>query len=610
MGQNDGSENVYNICPKIYIILSIFFCGAFLGCADENFGNESIVLSVTKSGDLTDSETYLYSDSTKNGAIELSNIRIPNPYNIDTLRKAFLLKYPNGHVTYGLSAIEPTHYQIRFLPKDSVEFKLLDDNAIITTPIPLDREVVSGGTSYFDPELDTNTNLYTWQYTIIPITATIPDIEYEILGSIRDFDSVMDGGRAYSAENDFWTELKKQAYEMCGYDASYLQEPISSRGIEGNIVFGKIEVFDINVNDYIGSKGAQVVVSGLNYIQSVYVTSWNGQYAISRTIAKDPNAKCIIKWEHDNWFIINPVNSSDNRILQAIYAIPKQPAPWNIRIKDGKQEKFASVTRAMYRIYHGNILGLAPPIKSTKMKVRCIDAYNTSSRVGSYGESGVSLWIPGINSLACFNTTIHEMGHAIDHICLRNKTGDWFSESWASLVENYITELEYQELSRYYNIVPPITNVKTITFNEGIVGPPGPPPYKVYNKPTSSNLQQWPFDFQYNLSYEPGTTALAYTPLLIDLVDADNQREYHHMYCISRGFPMGIYKEFPEDNVSGYTLPQIGLALSKLTPELSLAQLKEFREIIKTVRPNTSTQKIQIDTLINKYIYYCEKYYK
>lgn len=601
---------------KKYSFLSfiILFCILVVSCADEKYMHENFS-PTTKGGDLQNSVTYIYSDSTENGAIELGNATIQNPYNVDTLRKAFRLRYPLGNPNVRIAALEPTHYQIRFLPKDSVEFDLLDKNGFVTTPIPLDKEIVSGGTSYFDPLLNPEINPYTWQYTIIPVNTPIPDIEYEIIGEIMDIDTETKKSRGFSSDNDFWFELKKTAFQMCGYseNENVLNNP-SYRGIAEGDRYSYIEVYDSRLKNYVGAIGAQVVMSGLNYITSSYITGWLGSYLVPKQAIDDPNAKFIIKWENTNWFIINPVANNDNRNIQAVYPFTKQSSiPWVHRIGGGVQEKLAHVTMALNRIYSGNTLDLPRPIKSSRMKVRCVNAYYPSSSVSRVGEystvNGVSLWIPGIISRACYNTAIHEMGHAIEDICYGNKSSDWFDESWAELVENYIVELDNKELSACYNITPPITNIKTVTFSEGVIGPPGPPPYKVYNEPTSFNLQQWPFDFKYNLYYKLGTTTLAYTPLLIDLVDTDNQREYHYMYCMQNFVDYSVYKSFPNDEVSGYTLPQIGLALSKLTPDLSLPQLHQFKEIIKTVCPNTPTQKIQIDTLLNKYIYYCETYY-
>lgn len=586
--------------------LFLLFCCVTFGCAKtDNFTASDMI--TTKNGASLPSHSdsnIIYSDSTQNSCVVLSDAYIANPYNVDTLRRAMALAYPNGHSTYRFTDIQPTHYQIRFLPKNEDEFQLLDDSGIITTPIPLDRKVEQGGTSYFDPELQPTENPYTWQYSIVSVNQTLPNIEYEIIGEIRRIDIQNVAARNYREEDLFWVDVREKAYEMCGYDADALRPSLSPR-FE---IRGKVEVYDSEVNDYIGSIGARLVMTGLTYIETADVLDWSGNYVIPRYVAEDYNARTILKWQNQEWMIFDFSNDNDTRYQQAIYTFPNQPYVHNLKIKGGKQEKFATVTRAMHRIYFGNNLGLPRPNTMGGITVKCIDAsVSPSGSAGSYNGSSISIWLSGWSSFNQYQTMIHEMAHAMEKLCLGNKGYSWISESWASLVENYIAKLEYKELSEWYSIVPELTFDQTENLPGGAGMPVQPGAMIPFTKPNFYNKQKWPLQDNYKLK----DSLWEYTPLLIDLVDSDNQREYQRLHCAKMGLSSTLFKQFPSDKVSGYTLPQIATAYSMLHHVTdNVAQLKEFKEIIKTVRPNTTLQKVHIDTLINKYIYYCEKRYK
>lgn len=95
---------------------------------------------------------------------------------------------------------------------------------------------------------------------------------------------------------------------------------------------------------------------------------------------------------------------------------------------------------------------------------------------------------------------------------------------------------------------------------------------------------------------------LAYSPLFIDLYDGGNQADYYRAYCIKYNFSNTSYKKYPNDKVSFYATTQVVSALRTAT------NLTQLRENIKIARYNSEADKIKIDTLFSRYIYYWNKY--
>ncbi|HRW63110.1 MAG TPA: hypothetical protein P5132_06460, partial [Bacteroidales bacterium] len=165
-------------------------------------------------------------------------------------------------------------------------------------------------------------------------------------------------------------------------------------------------------------------------------------------------------------------------------------------------------------------LGIRRPILNTKTKLCYIDEKGTGIFWGDYGEGflpDIKVWGKS-NSTGdykptntVFATTTHELGH-LSHWYFVGigdywQTSETVYESWATAVEWALTNHEYN--------------------TKGIIGD-GAIEYIHDNW-----RQSWPIGVQ-----------IEYTPIFIDLMDDDNQRD---TYGITR----------PNDLISGYTLVYI-----------------------------------------------------
>lgn len=75
--------------------------------------------------------------------------------------------------------LDPTDVYVRFLPKDSVEYRTMLSLGTEFFDMPLTFEPYDPICSYRDPSVPDT--LITWQYTMVPYGTTLPNIEYEVI---------------------------------------------------------------------------------------------------------------------------------------------------------------------------------------------------------------------------------------------------------------------------------------------------------------------------------------------------------------------------------------------------------------------------------------------
>ena len=88
--------------------------------------------------------------------------RIEIPYTIENLKKALELLPPETKAAISESDFNPTHYYVRFSPKNMMELDILRNLSprVIFSEVPLDREVKTGGIYYHDPSLPDDVPTY------------------------------------------------------------------------------------------------------------------------------------------------------------------------------------------------------------------------------------------------------------------------------------------------------------------------------------------------------------------------------------------------------------------------------------------------------------------
>ena len=334
--------------------------------------------------------------------------QLANPYNVDVMRQA-LATIREQDPDFFFPTINTSHYYVRFQP-DSYE-QMCDlfarDTSIIYFDFPLDREIVSGN-SYHDPAIvDT---LPTYQYASIRKTKWNNlingfDIEYEILDElfipddagltiigytprpgvgditpINPGDSTIWGHPIFpgsvadpnsSVTSVTWNavnDLEDMAYQITGNSdeeetdtngsiaspASTTAETMSSSSNGRWTPSGRIRVYDDVKDGMIPLEGVKVIVyRGCKTKQGF--TDSNGNFTCDGSFKYKANYK--IKWERGYWDI------RDGLIGQAYYNGPKSNGEWILDIgqSNNKSLRYATIHRALYRMFYGNVGGLSRP---------------------------------------------------------------------------------------------------------------------------------------------------------------------------------------------------------------------------------------------------------
>ena len=154
------------------------------------------------------------------------------PYTIDNLKTALEQLPPETKAAINEEDFAPTHYYVRFHPKDIPELDLLINISprIILSETPLDREVVVGGTYYHDPSLPED--MPTYQYSTLSVNrwkelADTLSVEHEILleAFMPDYLDEKDGTKADQEElmSPEMEALMRKAYEITGHEYESLQ---------------------------------------------------------------------------------------------------------------------------------------------------------------------------------------------------------------------------------------------------------------------------------------------------------------------------------------------------------------------------------------------------
>lgn len=268
------------VCPLLLI-----------GCTNQE--DESVVPStesVAKIDTLgNDSSTI---DADKNGMITLGE-KFANPYSIENMQAAYneLAKTRAGGDDVNITV---TDLYVRFLPKDSAEYrKLKEDLKLELFDYPLDHDILSEGTGYHDPSLPENQ--ITWQYTTVKPDFRFPvGIKCEILDRCfipRDEDTAddTDSTRAMgdNAKTNFLGELEYKALERVGYIKCLERKGLIQPGTRGLFSFlkgskpdGYIKVYDNCFRKDVPVKGIKVRATSLIKWTTAY-TDENGYYKMN-----------------------------------------------------------------------------------------------------------------------------------------------------------------------------------------------------------------------------------------------------------------------------------------------------------------------------------------
>ncbi len=223
--------------------------------------------------------------------------RLENPYTTENVREAYVSVYP----TKSREEIQTSHLYVRFLPKDSDEFALLDASELELLDYPLDYQILVDGDYYHDPSLPDES--ITWQYAVVPKDYEFPDIKYEILDECHITESDL-GSRADDGID--WEAVEREAYRLTG-NTEMLEPQTRKPKVNPS---GRITIVDAHANggQPFGVSGVKIVCNTFVKFSSAY-TDRDGYYTIPKKFSAKLKYRLMFKNEKGfaigfNWVLV------------------------------------------------------------------------------------------------------------------------------------------------------------------------------------------------------------------------------------------------------------------------------------------------------------------
>jgi hypothetical protein len=502
---------------------------------------------------------------TSEGLMEFAP-QTPNPYTILNMQIALDSLIANNELNCDVSKfnIRVTHKYIKFKPQDSIQFgQLIQDTTLILFDYPMDRKLTKAGTYYKDPSLTEEQPNFQW--TCVPVGKVLPSgIPYDLLADLYLPEEDSQLVQYYeTAFDECITKLIETSLKLTGnWDTTENRTTVTSGGYQYKKLptkwtpAGRIRLSDDVLNNTTGLRGVKARAHRWFEVRE-QLTDVNGDFNVGHQFRYDVNYS--IKWERNNY------NIRSGRHGQAYFNGPKQKGNWNLDILNGVSWHYGQVHRGAFEYYYNNQTGLrSPPTIGFLGSRLSIGVFDDCDRANY--RHWQRLWLgPEIrmytkrpncaarNSQEQFRTIIHELAHAshfnISHWHFRN-SANMVQESWALGAAWAFERLRYPaDVINFQNLrlqnAPLIDGVRFDVVNWG---------------------------------------ERQYTPVVIDLVDNDNQRA-------TWGFGN---TDFPIDNVSGYSIRNIEDAL------VQKRTMDAWRDQLKTNKPNLVTDT-QVDDLFNNY---------
>ncbi|WP_299455335.1 hypothetical protein [uncultured Microscilla sp.] len=403
----------------------------------------------------------MLSEKDKSSMTQLGK-QLDNPYSVENMRKAWSNLKVNSPAIAALK-IAPTHLYVRFKPANDEELTTLKNDELLDLyDYPLDREVTKQGSFYHDPSIPVGQPTY--QYCAVKVDQELPaGIKYKVLAQLFIPDATNDdqGKNQRVADTEVADALVNEALRITN---NLNTTTIGRTTAKSWRPAGRIRVWDDNLNTFVALQGVEVKARRW-FTTHKGITNSQGNYSCDGTFKRDANY--LIKWERYQFTI------RQGALNDAQYNGPKRKGNWNLDIRNGGQEFYATIFRAAYHYYYRDIQGLRRPPQNgtlnTKMRIRAYNESNSDIN-GSHSEerrflglgNQIKMYNPQRNSRDIYGTTIHELAHASHWDLKRNDFDDSESkvkESWARGVQWILTRVEYPGYRGGATIRPRYTQV-------------------------------------------------------------------------------------------------------------------------------------------------------
>lgn len=380
--------------------------------------------------------------------------KLNNPYTLENMRKAIEELDKSGLSKTALSTdIKPTHYYIKFKPKNESDIDKLDsDTTVFFYDYPLDYEIVQEGDFYHDPELPDS--VPTYQYCAVEVGHKLPDVEYEILEDLYILEDVNGYENADETDNsiskfskvDYWDDLETIARRLAGYDVE-LSKKRSKWKPEGYIRYQDSEKGVVPMN------GVPVHMRKNMFVGRQCCTDANGYFSFSTIKAK---VEFLIRWKRSDFKVKNTSSTAAN-VMLAKNTRSAVDRTFNV---GETQWRYASAFRAAINYYYGNIYNLSKPPSDMRMYVLnkamdvsiiTFDYTGTFNPVVYHDTNGteISIYTSGMSSRDIFAATTRQLAKSVMwNIYMRNNdiyksSDEQLKKAWSDDCASFLTQCYY-----------------------------------------------------------------------------------------------------------------------------------------------------------------------
>ncbi len=483
-----------------------------------------------------------------------------DPYSIQNMTNALESLIQDDLISMDFNiSIRPTHLYVKFNLNNWNEYDslTLTDRNLQLYNFPYDREILNQTEINF--EIDTNLERPDALYGTVPINYLFKSgINHEIIRELY-FPEDDEGIRInanYQSILDYLVDRAEQIANPNLYEQENLTFGKFSWKPSGRIMVHDDEILKIEQGPWIALRGVQVRVRRWGRTETC-LTNEMGYFQMSKNQSRPVNYAIFYQRKdfdiRSNWF------------GQAWFNGPKKRDAWNLNIDGQSQKQYAHIFQAAEDYYYSYLpyFNIGSPPKNSKGRPALkIGSFNWET-VNVNGEScpqirlfgflnQIRIFHPSRKSSDIYSTTIHELGHLAhwwqNNTAFNNGEGK-VVEGWARLVQYEFTNYRYKKISEVINQIIPFNN-------EG--------GWQMYNKLDNYN------------SLKKG-----YTPFGIDLMDQENQRANKSGNV-----------NYPNDDVSGFTLPEIWNAC---------CNINTFSDWKKNLQNLNRTTQQNLDELYNFY---------
>jgi len=327
--------------------------------------------------------------------------KLPNPYSMDVMSEAWEILHPRTREDPDTTDhdLEATHIYVRMLPEDASDVDWLLESDYEFFNYPLDYEILGDPDEYHDPSLPDST--VTWLYTVMPIDATLPSMDYEIV----DVCYIPDDGPQNNNPNGL-TPIEQVAFGLVG--GSELNDvgdidweepepgdgthPGGGTGGNGNLLQGNIKYYDSMLADTVGVKGLKIVLRSFLKVRTTY-TDDNGHFVVPNVFGATP--KLVVRFKNEEGFTCHYGLLLSS--ITAKHTVGNQLS-WSIdSLSDAKNWRLAIINNAAYDWYnYCETTGIQKP--ANDLRITAMNAYEGASAVMLY--HGVSYYVSATQVLA------------------------------------------------------------------------------------------------------------------------------------------------------------------------------------------------------------------